>query len=150
MTDLPDNTTYSFAVKTRDAAGNWSSMSNVASAKTKTTGGLTFECNGTSAHPVDPVASDPSLPRLTAFGPSPSSSVVSAQLNLAQPAWVDLAVYDVTGRMITSLSHSVQPPRGTIQWDLHSLSGAKVPAGLYFVRGQVDGESVSKTVIVSR
>jgi len=61
-----------------------------------------------------------------------------------------LAIYDVTGRMVRDLSRStVNGERSTIFWDGKDDSGRRLPAGVYFVRLEVDDfRQVEKAILL--
>jgi hypothetical protein len=78
------------------------------------------------------------------------SSKVSYQLG--RPARVSLSVYDVSGRLVKSLSDGneiKEPGYYTVNWDGVDGMGRKVPAGVYFVRFDCDdNQKVEKTVLL--
>ncbi len=75
---------------------------------------------------------------LNCFNPvSPNPAVESAALSftLATPAQVSLDVYDLGGRVVTTLvNDNMQSGSHSLLWDLSDSSGNSVPAGVYHVR----------------
>ncbi len=58
-----------------------------------------------------------------------------------------IQIYDAAGRLIKTLIHD--RPLSTMIWDLHDAQGRRVPAGIYFVRLEIDTrEETVKAVIL--
>ena len=53
---------------------------------------------------------------------------------------VDVRVFDVRGRLVTELAHQSRTG-GVLDWDGRSATGTFVPAGVYFVRVEREGDS---------
>jgi len=67
--------------------------------------------------------------------PSPAASVVSIPVDLAGAAVVSMQVYDITGRLVTTVNQGELPAGNhTITWNLAGPSGSPVPNGAYRVR----------------
>jgi hypothetical protein len=68
--------------------------------------------------------------------PNPTASGVAVGFTLAEPALVDMAVYDIQGREIANLARDTQLPQGEhrLAWDGRGRSGAPTAPGLYYVR----------------
>ena len=83
--------------------------------------------------------------------PNPFSSVTTIQYSLTAPATVDLAVYDISGRLIRSLT-SGSHTAGTheVAWDGTTDTGHVVNSGIYFYRLVVDEkqQTVRKMVLL--
>lgn len=86
----------------------------------------------------------PGEPGRVTVGPSPFADVTTVQARGAGGA-LDVEVLDVAGRRVTSL-------RGTteVQWDGRGGDGRDVPAGVYFLRVRVDGETETRRVVKTR
>jgi hypothetical protein len=153
---LPDGTTFSFALKTRDVAGNWSLMSNVASATTRTTGTLTYECGGGGliAQQEGPGPEQARQLTLGSFTPNPASQGGSCLLTIPgemAAAQVEAGVYDLLGRLVRSLRPGgLEPGIRSLAWDLRDDAGRRVVPGLYFVRARIGANELRKSVVVSR
>jgi flagellar hook assembly protein FlgD len=82
--------------------------------------------------------------------PFKHSSAISYQL--AQAARVSLSVYDVSGRLVKSLSdgnETKEPGVYTVTWDARDARGRRLPSGVYFVRLDTDQyHSIQKTVLL--
>jgi hypothetical protein len=67
--------------------------------------------------------------------PSPAASVVSIPVDLAGAAVVNMQVYDISGRLVTTLNQGELPAGAhTLTWNLVGPSGSPVPNGAYRVR----------------
>lgn len=85
---------------------------------------------------------------IASLWPNPSQGDVTLNLVLPQGRGVDLGVFDATGRAVRRWN-GVRPDAGanaTLRWDGKTSDGARVPAGVYFVRSAVDGASSSSQV----
>ncbi|MBS1260854.1 MAG: hypothetical protein MAG453_00170 [Calditrichaeota bacterium] len=97
---------------------------------------------------VNPVGRD--LPSATvsllSAHPNPFNATTAVSLTLSEPADVDVAVYDVTGRMVARLAN------GTLSAGDHTFpfEASRLSSGLYFVRASVPGlaDQVRKLVLV--
>jgi hypothetical protein len=84
--------------------------------------------------------------------PNPSRGRGAAlEMALGRARHVDLAIYDVGGRMVRRLLSGEQPA-GTrrVDWDGRATSGGVVPTGLYMVRMQSEGSLLVRRVMVVR
>jgi hypothetical protein len=62
-----------------------------------------------------------------------------------------VSVYDVGGRLVRTLIDDAQPAGDhAVRWDARDARGRRVAAGMYFVRLQVVGRSLSRPVVVLR
>jgi hypothetical protein len=90
----------------------------------------------------------------TFFGvyPNPFKHHSEISYQLARAARVSLSVYDVSGRLVKSLSAGDEmkdPGYYTLSWDSRDDQDRKVPAGVYFVRFITDDyQHVQKTVLL--
>ncbi len=94
------------------------------------------------------------LPRTTAFhlpGPEPFVHAVSLRYQLAQPGAVTLRIYDVAGRAVRTLVAQDQTP-GYYErrWEGTNEHGWKMTSGVYFVRLEAPGYTMSRRVTLIR
>ena len=88
---------------------------------------------------------------LSPVSPSPAASntVISFSLAKAGPACVD--VFDITGRIITTLNRDeLASGSHSLLWNLEDSSGRIVPSGLYYVRVSTGSFTASTSMIVIR
>jgi hypothetical protein len=86
--------------------------------------------------------------RLDLAGANPAAGVVRLALALADDANVRVLLYDVSGRALRTLfdgrcgagSHG-------IEWDGRDAMGSVAPAGLYFVRADVEGRQLTRRIV---
>jgi len=148
VTGLSSCSWHYFAVRSKDAAGNWSATSNNSYCRTKCT------TNG-------PCLLDPSAQRLPSpeeslpFGinrvsPNPATSGLEIEYTLTSSAKnAELALFDLAGRRVAVLDR----PRTavgtrTLQWNLENSQGARVRAGTYWLRLASNGVKRTKMVVV--
>lgn len=86
--------------------------------------------------------------QLDAAAPSPSSGETSLAFRLEEPTRIDLAIYDVGGRLVRSLL-AADLPAGTyeVTWDGTSDAGERVASGVYFVRLSGPRDSVTRRLV---
>ncbi|MBN2381112.1 PQQ-binding-like beta-propeller repeat protein [candidate division WOR-3 bacterium] len=67
--------------------------------------------------------------------PVSSNSMISVSYGLPKATDVQIAVYDIGGRLVKALVEG-QMPAGfhEVSWDCNDINGHKVPAGIYFCR----------------
>jgi len=136
VTGLVQNTTYYFALKTRDEAGNWSALSNV----------VRYPAVTTDVEDVLPNAA-----RCSAPWPNPARTVVRCALALPERADVEAEVFSVTGRRVRSLASGWRPAgRGDLEWDLRDENGVPVATGVYWLRARLGDRVWSHPVTVVR
>lgn len=152
---LDDCTTYYFAIKTQDEAGNWSVLSNVKSLATKCSGSLAVECGSgksgaRTTGPSKPVS-------VLTFGramPNPSNAQSSVQLVIPEHLageQMDVGVFDLGGRRVAVLAEGTAVPgERTLVWDLRDRTGVLVRPGLYLARLRIGGETRTQTMVVGR
>jgi hypothetical protein len=149
---LASCTTYYFALKTRDEAGNWSAMSNVVSSTTDCGGAAQVYCAGFRASPVGVAPEE-----MFAMEVVPTVSldgVVGVRMRIPSSMRmkpVDLALFDASGRRVQRTR--IEGAKGALEghtWQILDGKRNRVPAGLYFVRAAVDGRTVSGRVVVLR
>jgi hypothetical protein len=88
---------------------------------------------------------------LLANHPNPFSVSTTLQFEVPEPSHVRLTVFDVMGRRVRTLIDDVQSARvASIEWDGRSETGRPMASGAYLVRLEADGQSVTRTLILSR
>jgi len=81
--------------------------------------------------------------------PNPFTARTSLRINLADPASVTLAVYDVRGRLVRSLARGALPVGSHVfAWDGRDGEGRPVAPGVYFAR--LDQGVVTQTRAIAR
>lgn len=122
-----------FALRTRDDAGNWSPVSNVAQI------GVTLDAG------PGPIAEA----RVSNAMPSPARVRTTFRLALPRQDVVHLEIVDVTGRSVRTLARDVLPAGETsLTWDLRDRFGGRVSPGVYFARAAFLGQTWIRRVIV--
>jgi len=101
---------------------------------------------------VAPAPGAPGTPRiaLSAPAPNPSRGWTRLTLELAAPGPTEVAVFDAGGRRVRILVTGALPSgRRPVAWDGTDATGARAPAGVYFVRATVrDGAAGRRLVRV--
>ena len=84
----------------------------------------------------DPGLETPLAFKLRKISPNPFNPVTTIQYDLPRATRVDLAIYDVTGRMVRRLGAGKVESRGThfLTWDGRDARGRAMPSGTYIVR----------------
>jgi hypothetical protein len=92
----------------------------------------------------------PSQTRLAVVQPNPFTQRTSVSFQLAKRARINLNVYDVAGRLVSQLADGfLDPGYYSVNWDGHDHKGRRVPAGIYFIRMDADGQQqVQKMVLL--
>jgi hypothetical protein len=138
---------YYFAVRTQDAEGNWSPLSNLA----------VFSGRAIRSEPIGDVTGSPGddpvpgLPPLAFSAPAPNPARYSVAFHISLPAatMVQVDVYDPSGRRLRALVASVQPAGvSRVDWDLRDSRGNRVNPGVYLVRARMDGRTWARRVAV--
>jgi hypothetical protein len=83
--------------------------------------------------------------------PNPFGDQTLVRWNLARNSRVQVDVFDVAGRRVTSLldaSGSAGP--GSVRWNGRDDHGRMVAAGVYFIRAQAAGETQTKRLVLVR
>jgi flagellar hook assembly protein FlgD len=86
--------------------------------------------------------------------PTPNPAPTASRIAWGVPAEkngasVDLSVFDLSGRRVRTLEHgSARAGRHSSAWDLRDARGARVDAGVFFVRLELGGQARSQKLIV--
>lgn len=98
--------------------------------------------------PVDRGAVAPAL-ALSRPSPQPARGAVELALTLSRAGSAEVTVHDVSGRRVLELFRGPLPAgRRTLRWERANAFGARVRAGVYFVRATVDGASANQRVVL--
>lgn len=134
VNNVPPGTLY-LALKTTDDAGNTSGLSNV----------LVLPDGTTDVGPS--ARGETSLSRPW---PNPARQNTHFLLTLENPAHVRMDVFDAQGRSMRNLMDADMPAgKQQVDWDLRDGQGSRLPAGMYFVRGQLGDQSVVQRVVIT-
>ncbi len=145
-----------FALKTGDAAGNWSPLSNVVHSTMHCTGGEIL-CDGGGGYAARHVIGDEDARGSAVLSLHVASSNpvhTRAELALNIPAAlasqrVELRVFDALGRhMRTLVSGALGAGMHPLNWDLSTDGGERARGGVYFVQLRVGGQRVSRSLII--
>jgi FlgD Ig-like domain len=89
-----------------------------------------------------------------AFGqnfPNPFNPSTKIAYRLNKPAQVRLSVYDITGREVNRLVDRYQSVGDyNISWNSNDDNGQKMASGMYFARLNVDNESVTRKMVMTK
>jgi hypothetical protein len=94
------------------------------------------------------------LPKVYALGqnyPNPFNPTTTFSVDIPRISDVNIKVYDVLGREITTLL-SGQQPAGTLQvkWDGRDAHGLTAPTGIYFVRMAADDFNTTRKIMLMK
>jgi flagellar hook assembly protein FlgD len=94
---------------------------------------VTFENYGTG---IDPISRGPKKsPELFQNWPNPFEQTTSFQFTLDQPDYLNISVYDLSGKKVKIISaHKFESGIHTLSWDGTNDRSPKVPAGIYILK----------------
>ena len=95
--------------------------------------------------------SDPAAPGLALQAPRPNPAGLSVEVrfSLASSAQAALEVFDLSGRLVSTLVSGPMPAGDHgARWDLRDGRGQRVEAGVYFIRLGIPGSSLVRRVAV--
>lgn len=88
---------------------------------------------------------------LGAGAPNPFTESTTLTLSLPSAAAVAVRIYDVSGRLVTTLVSGTMPAGvHEVAWDGRDERGSDAPSGIYFCRAEVGDWSDSRKVILLR
>ncbi|MCK5036321.1 MAG: T9SS type A sorting domain-containing protein, partial [Candidatus Sabulitectum sp.] len=91
------------------------------------------------------------LNRFSPLSPNPATDTALLSFSIAAPSLISLQVYDLGGRVVTTLANDqMQAGNHNILWNLSDASGKEVPAGVYHVRLSTSEFSEIKSLMVLR
>jgi hypothetical protein len=80
--------------------------------------------------------------------PNPTHGALTTEFAIERTAKVTLALYDLHGRVVTTLANGVYAPsRYPVKWDGRTDHG-EVPAGMYFLHMTTLGNTLTSRVVV--
>lgn len=148
---------YYWAIKTRDAFGNWSAASNCPGRSTRCSGSLEVTCALAPQGPPSDATDLPDLPAVLAIGQvAPNPATAPVIINLAIPAALagaelEMKIFDVTGRLVRLIGAGpAEPGVRSLGWDLRNARGEEARNGVYFARIRVGDRVENRRVLVAR
>lgn len=79
--------------------------------------------------------------------PNPFNPSTIIPFELKQPGQTRISVYDVMGRLVTTLVDQTMPAgQHRVEWDGRSSAGVPVASGNYIVQLETDGVSASRKI----
>jgi choice-of-anchor B domain-containing protein len=106
-----------------------------------------------SSVPTEPVASAPPV-QLGSPRPNPANPArggVTVDLRLRSAGDVRVQVYDVAGRLVAKLWDGPAPAGLVpVTWNGIDLAGRRAGSGVYWVRAEAAGETLSRRLVISR
>jgi hypothetical protein len=130
---LATGSTYFFAIKTMDASGNWSAISNIA---VRTDGVLGVSGQRAGVH-------------FSAPSPNPARGSTRFAISLPQPSHIKVEAFDVMGRRVRMLADGQrQSGPSDLSWDLTDDHGRALAAGVYMVRATLGATEYDRRVVV--
>ena len=86
---------------------------------------------------------------LSTPSPQPARGAVEFALTIPRAGSAEVTVHDVSGRRVCELFRGSLPAgRRTLRWERADAFGARVRAGVYFVRATVDGAAANRRVVL--
>ena len=113
-----------------------------------------FELYDASLRPTGVVEGPPPTPPPALLGaphPNPTPHTASLALTLGDAGSVEVAVYDVAGRRVTTLYRG-QAPAGILQlsWNGDDAKGRPAASGVYWIRAIAGGETFTRRLVRAR
>ena len=85
---------------------------------------------------------------LAGVRPNPMYASAAVSFSLSKRGSVTLEVLDLQGRRVRSLVHGMlESGPHLLEWDGHGDDGTSVGAGVYFVRMEAEGRSLSHKLV---
>ena len=76
--------------------------------------------------------------------PNPFNPITTIDYSLSNSAYVDIVVYDITGKVVSSLISNYKPEGlHSVSWDASSM-----PSGIYFVQLNVEGNIDTQKIML--
>jgi probable HAF family extracellular repeat protein len=98
-----------------------------------------------------PAREDTQTLRLAGASPNPMRTETRIRFTLPEPAQVVLGIYDLSGRRLRALAdHTFAAGQGEVRWDGRDRHGAPVEPGLYWVRLEALGRTLTSRIAVLR
>lgn len=83
-------------------------------------------------------------------GPNPFGAKTSFRFAASKPQHARIVVYNASGAVVRSLVDGMVSGAGTVTWDGTTRTGARAPAGIYFVRIEAGALRESRKVVLLR
>jgi thermitase len=78
-------------------------------------------------------------------------TTVQFTLDINQMVYVTLEIYDITGRLVTSLlQNEITPGTFSLYWNGKDMRGRNVSNGIYYMRLDADGSVIQKKIVMVR
>jgi hypothetical protein len=87
---------------------------------------------------------------LSMRGANPSRGNVQLSLALPKEADVELAAYDVTGRLVWKDVRKLAAGRHDVEWDRSLEDGTRAASGVFLFKARVGNETTTQRVVVLR
>ena len=103
--------------------------------------------------PATTGVSDPPALRGVALGvhPNPVRDAVEIDFQLKRPASVELAVFSTQGRRVTTVtSGQLAGDTYSLRWNGRTADGRRLPSGVYMVRLLIDGQAITRRLVLMR
>ncbi len=89
--------------------------------------------------------------RFSSIAPNPAHNRALFAFDLPSAGQVELRVYDVAGRLLAEPLKGPRPPGpGSVDWEMRSRSGARLPPGFYIAELRFGRQSAVRRFIVTR
>ena len=83
--------------------------------------------------------------------PNPFNPETNIEYNLKSSSRVSITIYDVQGKMVTSLADDFrQAGTHNIKWNGLNESGSRVPSGVYFIRISAGNETLNHRIVMMK
>lgn len=135
LSGLQSQSTYYFAIRTVDQAGNWSAMSNVTTRAPQEVAGQLAELRMGFSAPW----------------PNPARDLARFDCALPEAAQVGVEVFDIAGRRVRLLADEPHAA-GTqeLVFDLRDDHGLRLAAGVYLVRARLGVTVFTRRLVIAR
>jgi hypothetical protein len=97
----------------------------------------------------DDVGDTPAFTKLHGNFPNPFNPKTTIQFSLSSPAHVNLAVYDISGRLVKQLANERLAAQDyAIEWNGRNEAGHQVASGVYFYKLQAGDYSATEKMVM--
>ncbi|MFA5033337.1 MAG: PQQ-binding-like beta-propeller repeat protein [bacterium] len=80
--------------------------------------------------------------------PNPFSTETRISLTLPEKSFVNLDIYDITGKLVKSLSGNYTEGQHSIKWDAKDNHGNRIKTGIYLCRLKTNSYSITRKITV--
>jgi hypothetical protein len=108
----------------------------------------TFTVGSTAG--ADAQSSTPTLLALHPITPNPTTGSILVRFDLPEAADVRITIHDVTGREIKQLTSGARQAGTHLLECKHTLSGAALSPGIYFIRMEAEAFTQTRSIVVLR